>query len=140
MKTQLIPQFTFDNQAAEAMKFYHTIFGGTLSLNTFGETNMDNSDEMKDRIIHSQLTSDDFSLMACDLHPKFCSDGYKFTSGDNVGISLVGTDKEKLTKYFNQLAEGGTIEMPLEKQFWGDIFGSCKDKFGINWMVNISDK
>jgi PhnB protein len=27
--------------------------------------------------------------------------------------------------------------MPLEKQMWGDEFGQCTDKFGVNWMVNI---
>ena len=28
--------------------------------------------------------------------------------------------------------------MPLEKATWGDTFGMCTDKFGMNWMVNIS--
>lgn len=37
---------------------------------------------------------------------------------------------------FNALSEGGTVTMPLGDMFWGAYFGSCIDKFGVNWMVN----
>ncbi len=50
---------------------------------------------------------------------------------------LIGTDEKQLTEYFNNLAEGERITMPLAKQFWGDIYGQLTDKFGIHWMVNI---
>ena len=36
-----------------------------------------------------------------------------------------------------KLSDGGTVTVPLEKQMWGDEFGMCMDKFGIDWMVNI---
>jgi PhnB protein len=39
---------------------------------------------------------------------------------------------------FKELSEGGEIEMPMEDQFWGDYFGSFRDRFGISWMVNFS--
>jgi PhnB protein len=29
------------------------------------------------------------------------------------------------------------VSVPLEKQMWGDEFGMCKDRFGVQWMVNI---
>ena len=42
-------------------------------------------------------------------------------------------------KFFNALAEGGQITMPIADQFWGDYFGSLTDRFGVNWMVNYTD-
>jgi PhnB protein len=54
-----------------------------------------------------------------------------------MGIALGGTDKERLTKLFNELAESGKIQMPPAKQPWGDEVGWLTDKFGVNWTVNI---
>ncbi len=42
----------------------------------------------------------------------------------------------KLIPYLN--FDGGSIDMPLEKQFWGDEYGALTDRFGMHWMVNIS--
>ena len=53
-------------------------------------------------------------------------------------LSLQGDDSAKLTGYFNGLAAGGKVDMPLAKQFWGDTFGMLTDRFGVHWMVNIS--
>ena len=49
-----------------------------------------------------------------------------------------GDDEQELRGYWDQLSAGGTVTMPLEKQMWGDMFGSCTDRFGIGWMVNIA--
>jgi len=135
MAIKLIPYFTFDGKTAEAMKFYQSIFGGELDMQTFGDAKMADTEELKNRIIHASLTADQFSLMASDSHPEH---GHLLTVGNGVNLSFVGTDAKKLTEYFNKLAEGGAIEMPLEKQFWGDVYGACEDKFGVHWMVNIS--
>jgi PhnB protein len=53
-------------------------------------------------------------------------------------VSLSGDDADDLRRYFAKLSEGGTVTVALEKQMWGDEFGMCTDRFGINWMVNIS--
>jgi PhnB protein len=71
--------------------------------------------------------------MASDLAP-----GMEHKPGENISISLSGDDAAELRGYWEKLAAGGTVTMPLEKQIWGDEFGMCTDKFGIGWMVNIS--
>ncbi len=91
------------------------------------------ADEYKDNIIHAQLTSDEVILMASDT-----ADHGKAEFGTSVHLSLVGSDEAKLTENFNKLADGGKVDMPLQKQFWGDTFGMLTDKFGIHWMVNIA--
>lgn len=135
MSTQLIAYLSLDGKVAEAMKFYQSIFGGELKMQTFAEVGMAETEEVKDRIVHAQLTADGFTLMASDCNPQ---EGPKIVLGNSVSLSLIGSDTDKLTGYFNQLSAEGKVEMPLEKQFWGDVFGACEDKFGIHWMVNIS--
>lgn len=84
--------------------------------------------------MHAMLqTPAGFTLMASDGPP-----GQPVTSGSNFSISLSGDDEAELRGYWDQLAEGGQVVMPLERQMWGDTFGMCVDKFGMPWMVNIA--
>lgn len=134
MATTLAPYLTFNGNAAEAMKFYQSVFGGDLQMQTFGEVNMAKSPDEKDRIVHARLQSGAVAFMA--------SDGmvdHKVDLGENFSMSLNGLteDTEKLTEIFNKLSADGQVIMPLAKQFWGDTFGQVTDKFGIQWMVNI---
>jgi PhnB protein len=132
MSVKLNPYLTFQDNCKEAMEFYKSVFGGELKLSTFGE--FPNPPEgHEDNIMHAVLESDDITLMASDGMP-----GGKVNVGDNVSLSLSGDDTDKLTKYFNDLADGGKITMPLDKQMWGDTFGMFTDKFGLHWMVNIA--
>jgi PhnB protein len=71
--------------------------------------------------------------MASDTPPEM-----EYQPGSRISISLSGDDADELRGYWRQLAEGGTVMVPLEKQMWGDEFGMCADRFGINWMVNIA--
>jgi len=135
MKTTLSPYLTFDGNAAEAMQYYQSVLGGELTIQTFGESGMSDSDELKDRIIHASLVNKTLNIMASDSSPEHSP---PVTVGNNVNLSINGSDEKMLTGYFQKLSEGGKITMPLEKQFWGDIFGSCEDKFGIHWMINIA--
>lgn len=133
MDPTLTPYLTFNGNAAEAMKFYHSIVGGELSMQTFGEAKMAQSPADEKRIIHARLKNESLVLMASDSMP---SRAAKF--GDNVQMSISGDDHDRLTKAFNGLAQGGKVVMPLAKQFWGDTYGQLTDKFGVHWMVNIT--
>jgi PhnB protein len=59
--------------------------------------------------------------------------------GNNFSVSLSGEDVAELQGYWEKLSTGGSVSVPLEKQMWGDVFGMCTDRFGISWMVNISE-
>jgi PhnB protein len=133
MASRLNPYISFRGNAREAMEFYRAVFGGDLVISTFGEFN--NPDPaIAEQVMHSQLeTPAGFTLMAADTPP-----GMTFTPGDNITVSLSGDDADELRGYWERLSSSGTVSMPLEKQMWGDEFGSCEDQFGINWLVNIS--
>ena len=53
-------------------------------------------------------------------------------------MSLSGDDSDALRSYWDGLTQGGNVTVPLEKQMWGDEFGSVVDRFGVVWLVNIS--
>jgi PhnB protein len=71
--------------------------------------------------------------MASDTPP-----GMEHNPGDNISISLSGDDAGELRGYWEKLSADGTVAVALEKQMWGDEFGMCVDRFGIQWMVNIT--
>ncbi len=127
------PYLNFRGNAGEAMKFYHSVLGGELTMQTFGEANMAQTPEEKDLIVHAVLKNGALSFMASDTHPSM-----KLVVGNNVHMSISGQDDAKLTEVFNRLSAGGSVDMPLAKQFWGDTFGMLTDKYGIHWMVNIT--
>ena len=133
MASRLNPYVTFNGNAREAMSYYEQVFGGTLRVNTFGEYGADDQ-AIADKVMHAQLeTTSGYTLMASDIAP-----GMTFNPGDNVTISLSGEDGDELRGYWEKLADGGTVSMPLEKQMWGDEYGACTDQFGVQWMVNIT--
>jgi len=133
MASRLNPYISFPGNARQAMEFYNGVFGGTLTMNTFGEYGAADAPEA-DKIMHGQLETDGgFTLMAADTPP-----GMAHNPGDNVAVSLSGDDTEELRGYWQKLSDGGTVAMPLEKQMWGDEFGMCVDQFGISWLVNIA--
>ena len=132
MASALNPYISFRNNARQAMEFYRDVFGGDLTLNTFGEYGDPNAPGA-DGIMHGQLNTErGFTLMGADTPP-----GMETNPGDNITISLSGDDEQELRGYWDKLTQGGTITLPLEKQMWGDLFGQCTDQFGIPWMVNI---
>lgn len=133
MKFTLNPYLTFNGNASAAMKFYQSVFGGELTMQTFGEAKMAKKPEEKNRIVHASLKSDALTLMASDGQMNM-----KVKFGDNVSMSVSGREHKKLEDAFNKLAQGGKVTMPLAKQFWGDTFGMLTDKFGVHWMVNIN--
>ena len=83
--------------------------------------------------MHADLQTDDLRLMLSDAAPMG-----DVPAVSNVALSLSGEDDAKLTGYFTALSDGGTVKEPLVAAPWGDKFGMLVDKFGTNWLVNIS--
>jgi PhnB protein len=133
MTSQLNPYLTFNGNAREAMQFYHSVFGGQLRINTFSE--FGSSDPaIADKVMHAMLTTDQgYKLMASDTAP-----GMPYNPGNTITCSLSGDPGEGLEQVWEKLSDGGTINMPFEKQVWGDLYGMCIDKFGIPWMVDVA--
>jgi PhnB protein len=134
MSAQLNPYLNFRDNAREAMEFYREVFGGTLAVSSFGEAHASADPSEDDLVMHSQLDGDNgIVFMASDTPPRM-----EYRPGSNISMSLSGDDEALLSSWYERLTDGGTVTMPLQKATWGDTFGMCVDKFGVNWLVNIS--
>ncbi|GAA3294563.1 VOC family protein [Streptomyces cinereospinus] len=136
MASRLNPYLVFEGDARQALEFYQEVFGGTLSLGTYGEIGGRPGTPDADKIMHGMLeTPSGFTLMGADTPP-----GEDFQRGNAFSISLSGDDASELRGYWERLTAGGSVSVPLEKQMWGDVFGMCADRFGVAWMVNITER
>ncbi|WP_143310666.1 VOC family protein [Chitinophaga vietnamensis] len=122
------------NNTREAMNFYKDALGGELQIMTIGESPEKDRmpPEKHDMVMHAELKSNEFHLMASDAVMGPVTDGTNFTIAVNLD------QPEQAEKIFNSLAAGGNVMMPLTKTFWSSKFGMLTDKFGVQWMVNCS--
>ncbi|HET9316702.1 MAG TPA: VOC family protein [Vicinamibacteria bacterium] len=125
---------TFDGTCAEAMRFYERTLGGKLeTLMTHAESPM--ADQVppasRDRILHARLVVDGRHLMASDSPA-----GQPYEGMHGFSLSLDYGDVAEARRVFDALADGGRVNMPLQKVFWADLFGMLVDRYGTPWMVN----
>jgi PhnB protein len=134
MSIQLNPYLSFRDNAREAMEFYQSVFGGELTFSTFAEFQASDDPAEQGKIMHSMLSTDGgLVLMASDT-----PDRMDYTPGSTISISLSGEDETELRGYWDRLSAGGAVAMPLAPAPWGDLFGMCGDKYGVNWLLNIA--
>src|SRR3954469_25771718 len=143
MSVQLNPYLSFRDNAREAMEFYSTVFGGTLTVSTFKEFQASSDPSEDDLVMHSQLEGEHgVVFMASDTPSRM-----EYKPGTNFSMSLSGDDETVLRGWLakladgrqvNMLAGGGTLTMPLDKAPWCDLFGMVPNRFGVAWLVNVS--
>src|SRR3954447_26182731 len=118
MSSRLNPYISFGDNARQALEFYRDVFGGEVTLSTFGDFGQEDT-PIANNIMHGQLeTTSGYLLMAADTPP-----GRDYNPGDNISISLSGNDGDELRGYWEKLSANGIVLVPLEKQMWGDEFG-----------------
>lgn len=135
----------FKNQTEEAFNFYKSVFGGEFvgGVNRMGEVppqegQPELSEADKNLVMHVALPIlGGHMLMGTDAPESM---GFKVVFGNNVHINLEPETRMETDKLFEMLSEGGTVGMQLQEMFWGAYFGSCTDKFGVQWMFNCESK
>lgn len=132
----------FERNTEEVFNFYKSVFGGEFDgpVSRFGD--IPPSDGMpplaeadKNLVMHVALPILGGHLLMGTDAPE--SMGFKLNKGNNVHISLSPDSREETERLFKALSEGGEITMDLQDMFWGAYYGSCKDKYGIYWMLNF---
>jgi PhnB protein len=132
---QLEPYLFFHGRCEEALNFYKDcLHGEIIGLTRFAGSPMESQvgPEFKDKIMHASFVAGDVKFMASDGRPGPAPDGE-----DDIALSLATSDAAEGARAFNALAEGGTVSMPLEEQFWGGRLGGLTDRFGVQWMVSV---
>lgn len=136
----------FPRQTEEAFNFYKSVFGGEFGGNGImrfgdippsGEMPPLSEDDQK-LIMHIELPIlGGHSLMGTDAPESM---GFKVNFGNNLYISLEPDTRAETKKLFDALSAGGKVEMNLDDMFWGAYYGSCTDKYGVQWMFNCIAK
>ena len=135
----------FGRNTEEAFNFYRSVFGTEFNgpIARFGGMPIGKDtpplpDSVKDLVLHIELPiTGGHVLMGTDAPEEM---GFKMNFGNNVHINLEPDTREESKKLFDKLSAGGNVSMPLQDMFWGAYFGSCTDKYGVNWMVNCNAK
>ncbi len=125
------PYIAFKGNCREAIEFYRrALKAEVLFTQTFGESPMSDMGPAEN-IMHCSMKVGDSTIMMCD-DPRPGA-----AAGDgNISLAIGLNDPDRAKQYFDNLAEGGAVIMPLEKTFWAEAFGMVTDKFGVKWMVN----
>jgi len=126
---------TFSGNCRDAMSFYKQCLGGELVLQTVGESPLvdEMPKQMKNCILHSTLTNEALVLLGSDMVPQS-----GLVRGNSVALSLDCGDEDEIRDCYRRLSSGGTADYPLEKTFWGALFGGLTDKFGNHWLLSYS--
>lgn len=136
----------FPRNTEEAFNFYKSVFGGDFvggKINRMSDMPNDpNQSAMaeadKNLVIHIALPIlGGHMLMGTDAPESM---GFKVNYGNNVYLNLEPDTRTETRNLFNALSAGGKVSMELQEMFWGDYFGSCTDKFGVQWMFNCANK
>jgi PhnB protein len=124
---------TFNGNCREAMIFYQQCLGGELVFQTIGESPLSEKTpkKMKDLILHATLTKDTLLLMGSDIVPET-----GLIRGNALSLVLNSGSEKELKSCYKKLSAGGQVTHPLQKNFWGAVFGGLTDKFGNHWLLN----
>ena len=134
---------TFDGNCEQAFKYYQSVFGGEFTfLGRFKDMPpMEGmppiTGEAGEKIMHVSLPiSKETILMGSDIGGDW---GAKLKIGNNFSVSVSTDSKVEADRLFGELSAGAKVTMPMQSTFWGDYFGSCTDKFEINWMIGFAE-
>ncbi|HET9487078.1 MAG TPA: VOC family protein [Chryseosolibacter sp.] len=137
MATMINPYLNFNGKTEEAFNFYKSVFGGEFAMlqrikDTPGGDKVPAHEQ--NRVMHVALPIGKSTvLMASDIMESM---GHTLSMGNNFSISVHTESEKEADKIFNGLVNGGKVNIPLEKQFWGSYYGMLTDKFGVQWMVS----
>jgi PhnB protein len=130
----------FPRNTEEAFNFYKSVFGGEFSgggiarLGDFPNPQLAEKD--KTLIMHIELPIVGGHVIMGTDAPE--SMGFNLIQGNNIHISLEPDSKEETKQLFDGLSAGGQVVTELQDMFWGAYYGTCIDKFGIQWMFNCT--
>ena len=136
----------FPNQTEAVFNFYKSVFGGEFTapgIRRMGDMPPQEGmppmgDDLKNLVMHVELPiTGGHKLMGTDAPEEM---GFKVNFGNNLYINLQLDTREETKKLFTALSAGGRVEMELQDMFWGDYFGCCADKYGVQWMFTCSAK
>lgn len=134
MSVTTTPHLNFRGDARDALEFWHSVFGGQLSLVSYADAQSVTDQTEAQQVIYGQLVSDDgLRVMAFDVPSARPYDAGVVP----VFVSVRGTDPDELTRYWEALVAGGTVVTPLGQSMWSPLYGMVADRFGVTWVLDL---
>jgi PhnB protein len=135
----------FPRSTEDAFRFYRSVFGTEFTAPIARYKDIPPqpdqpplADADRELVMHVELPIlGGHVLMGTDASESM---GFVLTQGNNVYINLEPDTRSETDRLFAALADGGSVEMPLQEMFWGGYFGSLTDRFGVRWMFNCAGK
>lgn len=131
----------FNGNCESAFNFYAVVFRKALTTmeryKNVPKTDRQIFKETDEKIMHATLPiSTETCLMGADNSAAFKA----ATAYSNFALIIHTESKEEADRLFNELSEGGEIQVPMNLTFWGSYYGNCMDKFGVNWKITFSQE
>lgn len=135
MSIVVTPHLNFRGDARRALEFYQAVFGGELTIITYGEMAADPTMDDAELVVWGQIASNaGFRVMAHDVYPHLPWD-----QGHNpFFVSVRGTDEAELRRYWDGLAGGAVVAQPYGPSAWSPAYGQLTDRFGVTWVLDIT--
>lgn len=139
-KRLIEPYLFFNGRCDEALEFYKSALGAEVQMVMRFKESPDPPPPgmlppgFEEKIMHASFRVGSTMIMASDGCSK---EAPRF---EGFSLSLAVATEAEADRYFNALANGGKVQMPLVKTFWSARFGMLEDRFGIRWMVNVVPK
>jgi PhnB protein len=124
----------FQDQARAALEHYRSVFGGELTVITNADAQAVQHPADADRVLWGQVrTEGGFHVMAYDVR-----EAQSYAAGDRAFyVSVRGTDADEVTRYWQGLADGGTVVQDLGASPWSPLYGMVTDRFGVTWVLDV---
>jgi PhnB protein len=132
---QVQPYLAFEGRCDEAIDFYKKAIGAEVQMLMRFKDAPDPSmvtPQNKDKVMHAALRAGDAMLLMSDGR---CTGGANF---NGIALALTANSDADAKRIFDGLAEGGKVNMPMQKTFFSSNFGMLADKFGVGWMVLVA--
>ncbi|MQA38937.1 VOC family protein [Rugamonas aquatica] len=122
MSVQASTHLNFRGDARQALGFYQAVFGGAVDIVTYQDAGNVRTPSDANQVMWGQVTAD-----------------LPWHQGENAFFVVVGGETaEEITACWDKLSEGATITQPLTPSQWAPLFGMLKDRFGVNWVLNVA--
>jgi PhnB protein len=134
--TSIRPYLFFGGRCEEALAFYAQTLGANILFQMrFAENPGGISDGMLESGFENKVMHATFRIGEAEIN---ASDGTSTGSNfQSLGLLTEYCDAESATTAFENLAEEGSVDMPLGPTFWSPLFGMVTDKFGVSWMITL---
>jgi len=135
---QVQPYLFFNGRCEEAIEFYRRALGAEVTMMVRYRESPDPTPPgmlppgSENKIMHASIRIGETTVLLSDGR---CSGKLDF-QGFSLSITL--TDVAKAERLFWALtADGGKVNVPLNKTFFSPRFGMITDHFDVEWMVNV---